>query len=180
MFYPTTEMLMRPFFSSVLACAPALMLSASLLCGPLFSAPLVQAAESAAPGGGSQKTGKRSTEGEKKTTAPSQPAPAAGGTTGAEPVKRKAAPAGSSKGAASKGGTEDERFANARKAAAEDPKIAELREKADLSKTKDAAERAMRNYLRALYGKMRTLEPSLEDRINLTEAAALKAVSKGE
>jgi hypothetical protein len=38
----------------------------------------------------------------------------------------------------------------------------------------------MRAYLRALYGKMRALEPSLEERINLTEAAALKAVSKPE
>lgn len=79
-----------------------------------------------------------------------------------------------------KAGSEDERFANARKAAAEDPKILELREKADLAKTEEAGSKAMRAYLKALYGKMRTLEPSLEERINLTEAAALKAVSKSE
>jgi hypothetical protein len=175
MIFQTTAMLMRPFFSSVPVLAPALMLSASLLCGSL-----AEAAEPAAPGGGSQKSGKRSAEGEKKPAVPSQPAAGAGGTTGAEPSKRKPASSSASKGAASKGGTEDERFANARKAAVEDPKIAELREKADLAKTKDASDRAMRAYLRALYGKMRTLEPSLEDRINLTEAAALKAVSKDE
>ena len=92
-------------------------------------------------------------------------------------TKRKAPAA---KPPAVKAGSEDERFANARKAAAEDPKILELREKADLAKTEEAGTRAMRAYLRALYGKMRALEPRLEERISLTEAAALKAVSKAE
>ena len=71
--------------------------------------------------------------------------------------------------------TEDERFTAARKAAYEDPRVAELRAKADAAKNEEAANRAMRSYLRALYGKMRTLEPTLEERINLTEAAALRA-----
>lgn len=158
---------MRPtIFSAV-----RLMLSVLLISGPVL-----RAAES---GGGSQKSGKRSAEGDKKApaSAPSQPAPNPAPQPPAEPVKRKPAPA---KPAASKGGTEDERFANARKAASEDPKIVELKEKADLAKTQEAGARAMRAYLRALYGKMRTLEPSLEERIDLTEAAALKAISKGE
>jgi type IV secretory pathway VirB10-like protein len=71
--------------------------------------------------------------------------------------------------------TEDEKFTAARKAAYEDPRVAELRGKADAAKNEEAANRAMRSYLRALYGKMRTLEPSLEERINMTEAAALRA-----
>jgi hypothetical protein len=71
--------------------------------------------------------------------------------------------------------TEDEKFTAARKAAYEDPRVAELRTKADAAKNEEAANRAMRSYLRALYGKMRTLEPSLEERINMTEAAALRA-----
>ncbi len=79
-----------------------------------------------------------------------------------------------------KAGSDDERFANARKTAAEDPKVLELREKADLAKTEEAGSKAMKAYLRALYAKMRVLEPSLEERINLTEAAALKAVTKAE
>ncbi len=173
---------MRPFLSSVTAGASIFVLATSLFCGP-FGA-VAAAAEAAAPGGGSQKSGKRPAESEKKTTAPGQPAAGSGGPQAAEPAKRKYSSTNSStnssKAATPKAGTEDERFANARKAAAEDPKIVELREKADLSKTKEAADRAMRSYLRALYGKMRTLEPALEDRINLTEAAALKAVSKGE
>jgi hypothetical protein len=169
---------MRPFLSCVscvTAGASILILSSSLSC-----VPEAVAAEAAAPGGGSQKSSKRPAEGEKKPAPPSQPATGAGSTQGAEPVKRKFSSTNGQKTAASKAGTEEERFANARKAASEDPKIVELREKADQSKTKEAADRAMRSYLRALYAKMRTLEPSLEDRINLTENAALKAVSKGD
>jgi hypothetical protein len=142
----------------------------------IVSASLSQAAESSAPSSGSQKSGNRSTEGAKKSTSPT-PGQGAGGASGTETPKKKAPV---TKPAPAKTGTEDERFANARKAAAEDPKVVELREKADLAKTEEAGTKAMRAYLRALYGKMRTLEPSLEGRINLTEAAALKAVSKQE
>jgi hypothetical protein len=142
----------------------------------LLSASLTQAAESSAPSSGSQKSGNRSTEGAKKSPSAS-PAPSTPTTPGAESTKRKAPAA---KPAAVKAGSEDERFANARKAAAEDPKVLELREKADLAKTEEAGSKAMRAYLRALYGKMRALEPGLEERISLTETAALKAVSKGE
>ncbi len=163
---------MRPTLSSALI----LMLSVSL-----FSVSCAEAAESPAPAassGGSQKSGKRPAEGEKKASTSGAPASGtgAGAASSGDSAKRKT----SSSKPVQKAGTEDERFANARKAASEDPKILELREKADVAKTKDAGERAMRAYLRALYGKMRTLEPSLEERINLTEAAALKAVSKGE
>lgn len=138
-----------------------------------LSASLLHAAESSAPSSGSQKPGNRPTEGAKKSSTPGQTA----STPATEATKRKTPAA---KPPAVKAGSEDERFANARKAAAEDPKILELREKADLAKTEEAGSKAMRSYLRALYGKMRTLEPSLEERINLTEAAALKAVSKSE
>ena len=148
---------------SILSSALLLTLSASLL----------HAAESSSPSSGSQKPGNRPTEGARKSSTPGQPA----STQAAEATKRKTpAP----KPPVVKAGSEDERFANARKAAAEDPKILELREKADLAKTEEAGSKAMRSYLRALYGKMRTLEPSLEERISLTEAAALKAVSKSE
>ena len=138
-----------------------------------LSASLLHAAESSAPSSGSQKPGNRPTEGAKKSSTPGQTP----STPATEATKRKTPAA---KPPAVKAGSEDERFANARKAAAEDPKILELREKADLAKTEEAGSKAMRSYLRALYGKMRTLEPSLEERINLTEAAALKAVSKSE
>jgi hypothetical protein len=158
--------------------------SALLLIVPVLG---LNAAESPAPSGGSSKSGARPTEGTKKPSfqtkssggaaapapAPAPPQPA---TAPAEAPKRKAAPKAASKDPLA----EDERFNIARKTASEDPKVKELREKADQAKNEDSGSKAMRAYLRALYGKMRALEPSLEERINLTEAAALKAVSKPE
>ncbi|RFC45085.1 MAG: hypothetical protein DVB28_000752 [Verrucomicrobia bacterium] len=74
------------------------------------------------------------------------------------------------------GKTEDERFTVARKAAYEDSRVSELRAKVDSSKSDETANKAMRSYLKALYGKMRSIEPPLEERINMTEAAALRAI----
>jgi len=71
---------------------------------------------------------------------------------------------------------EDERFSVARKAASEDPRIVELRAKADAAKTDEASSKALRSYFRALYEKMREISPALEERINLTETAALRAL----
>lgn len=71
---------------------------------------------------------------------------------------------------------EDELFTQARQQASEDAKVAELRIKADEAKSKDAANAATKAYLRSLYSKMRSIEPSLKDRIDLTEAAALKGL----
>jgi hypothetical protein len=71
---------------------------------------------------------------------------------------------------------EDESFKQARQQAFEDAKVAELRIKADEAKSKDAANAATRAYLKSLYSKMRSIEPSLKDRIDLTEAAALKGL----
>lgn len=76
--------------------------------------------------------------------------------------------------------TEEERFEAARKTAAEDAKIAELRTKAEASPNNAESNRLMRSYLHSLYGKMRTLEPTLSERIDLTEKAALKLVPEAE
>ncbi len=72
--------------------------------------------------------------------------------------------------------TEDERFIFARKTASEDPKVIELRSKADAAIKDAEVARLTRAYLRTLYGKMRTLEPTIKERIDLTEAAALRLV----
>ena len=140
-----------------------------------LSASFCSAAEtSPAPGSSTTRQGTRSTETSKKTSGTTAPVVS-------ESTKKKSASGSkSTAGAGEKLKTEDERFAAARKAAAEDPKVVELREKADAAKNDESAGRLVRSYLRALYGKMRTLEPSLEERINLTEAAALKAVGKPE
>ncbi|NBV87015.1 MAG: hypothetical protein EBS01_12315, partial [Verrucomicrobia bacterium] len=103
----------------------------------------------------------------------------------AEPVKRRPASketAAKDKPAPSspekdKSLSEDEKFNAVRKEASEDPKVSDLRAKADAAKTDDAANKAMRLYLHALYEKMRELAPNLEERINLTESAANKALA---
>jgi len=71
---------------------------------------------------------------------------------------------------------EDELFAQVRQQAFEDAKVAELRTKADEAKSKEAANSATKAYLKSLYSKMRSLEPSLKARVDMTEAAALKAL----
>jgi outer membrane biosynthesis protein TonB len=71
---------------------------------------------------------------------------------------------------------EDELFAQIRQQASEDAKVAELRTKADEAKSKEAAASATKAYLKSLYSKMRSLEPSLKARVDMTEAAALKAL----
>jgi hypothetical protein len=76
--------------------------------------------------------------------------------------------------------TEEERFEAARQTATDDPKISDLRKKAEASPNNAESNRLMRAYLRSLYGKMRTLEPSLAERIDLTEKAALKLVPGNE
>lgn len=141
----------------------------------LLSASLCSAAEtSTSTGGSTSRQGTRPTDPAKKTSGTTAP-------TASETPRKKSSSGSKSAGASGeKLKSEDERFAAARKAAAEDPKVVELREKADASKNDESAGRLMRSYLRALYGKMRTLEPSLEERINLTEAAALKAAGKPE
>ena len=71
---------------------------------------------------------------------------------------------------------EDELFSQVRQQAFEDAKVAELRTKADEAKSKEAANSATKAYLKSLYSKMRSLEPSLKARVDMTEAAALKAL----
>ncbi|MEI6712887.1 MAG: hypothetical protein WCO60_03995 [Verrucomicrobiota bacterium] len=72
--------------------------------------------------------------------------------------------------------SDDERFAAAKKAANEEPKIAELRNKADNAVANNDANRFTKAYLKAMYSKMRSLEPTLKERIDLTEAAALRMI----
>lgn len=104
--------------------------------------------------------------------------PSLSSTSSATPKK----PSSQTSTAASKASTkaappnEDELFNQARQQAFEDAKVAELRIKADEAKSKDAANAATRAYLKSLYSKMRSIEPSLKDRIDLTEAAALKGL----
>jgi hypothetical protein len=68
-------------------------------------------------------------------------------------------------------------FQAAKTKALEDKHVQELQAKADAA-TGDEAKTALRKYYKALYGKMREIDPSVKDRIDRTEAAALRRVEQ--
>ncbi len=61
--------------------------------------------------------------------------------------------------------------------ALQDQRIQDLQSKADAT-TGDEAKTATRRYYRALYEKMRQIDPSLKDRIDRTEEATLRRVEQ--
>jgi hypothetical protein len=67
-------------------------------------------------------------------------------------------------------------FRAARAKALEDKTVVSLQEKMDTAKDPDASREAARDYYKALYGKMRKIDPSIKDRIDRTEAAALRRI----
>ena len=161
----------KSIWSSVLALA---------LSGMLGSA---EAAESGAKSkDGAESTGKGKTS-SGATTAPATTAP----TKPAVKAPAKVAEKGSDKSAqrALRGtaaveaeAEENSRFEAARALAFEDGAVKKLREKAE-NVTGDAeGTKALKDYLKALYGKMRSLEPTLKERIDLTEAAALRQLER--
>jgi hypothetical protein len=69
---------------------------------------------------------------------------------------------------------EKHKYDTARAKAAEDPAIQALKEKADNAVSDDEAKKAQTAYNRALFDKMRKLDPSIKDRIDKMEAALMK------
>jgi len=72
---------------------------------------------------------------------------------------------------------ESSRFQAAKTKALQDQHLQDLQSKAD-SATGDDAKAATRRYYRALYDKMRDIDPGLKDRIDRTEAASLRRVQQ--
>ena len=72
---------------------------------------------------------------------------------------------------------ETSHFQAAKTKALEDKRIQELQAKADAA-TGDEAKTAMKRYYRALYDKMRDIDPTLKDRIDRTEDATLRRVEQ--
>jgi type VI secretion system secreted protein VgrG len=72
---------------------------------------------------------------------------------------------------------ESSHFQAAKSKAMADPHILDLQSKAD-SATGDDAIAASKRYYRALYEKMRDLDPGIKDRIDRTEAATLRRVEQ--
>jgi hypothetical protein len=67
------------------------------------------------------------------------------------------------------------RFQAAKAKALQDQHLQDLQSKAD-SATGDDAKNAMRRYYRALYEKMREIDPTIKDRVDRTEAATMRRV----
>jgi hypothetical protein len=72
---------------------------------------------------------------------------------------------------------ESNHFQAAKAKALQDPRIQDLQSKSD-SATGDAAKAAMRRYYKALYDKMREIDPTVKDRIDRTEAATMRRVEQ--
>jgi hypothetical protein len=72
---------------------------------------------------------------------------------------------------------ESSRFQAAKTKAMQDPHLQELQSKAD-SAIGDEARVATRRYYKALYSKMRAIDPSLSDRIDRTEEATMRRVEQ--
>lgn len=112
---------------------------------------------------------------EKAAQKPTEPSQSSSTTTAKKPASQ-TAPVAAKPTQKSPAANEDELFAQVRQQASEDAKVTELRTKADEAKSKEAANSATKAYLKSLYSKMRSLEPSLKARVDMTEAAALKAL----
>jgi hypothetical protein len=72
---------------------------------------------------------------------------------------------------------ETKHFEAAKTKALADPHIQDLQSQSD-SATGDDAKAASRRYYKALYQKMREIDPSVKDRINRTEAATMRRVEQ--
>jgi len=70
---------------------------------------------------------------------------------------------------------ESSKFRDAKAKAVDDQAVKDLEDKAD-SATGDDAKGAMKAYYKALYDKMREIDPSIKDRIDRTEAASMRRV----
>ncbi len=69
---------------------------------------------------------------------------------------------------------EKARYDEAKSRAQEDARVRELRQKADDATTEDEGRKALRAYNKALFQKMRSLEPAIKERADRMEAAVLK------
>ena len=70
------------------------------------------------------------------------------------------------------------KFSEAKRKAMDDSEVAGLKNKADTAPEGDEARKAMRAYNKALFDKMRKLDPALKDRIDGTEAAVMKRLGE--
>ena len=70
------------------------------------------------------------------------------------------------------------KFTDAKTKAMEDAEVQELKLKADTASSEEEARKAMRTYNKALFRKMRSIDPSIKERIDATEAAIMRRLGE--
>jgi hypothetical protein len=73
---------------------------------------------------------------------------------------------------------EKQKYDQARAKAIADPKIQELRGKADLAASEDESRKALRAYNRAMFKRMKEIDPSIKDHIDSMEAAVMSRLGE--
>ena len=73
---------------------------------------------------------------------------------------------------------EKHKYDQAKAKAASDPKIQELRGKADLAATEDESRKALRDYNKAMFRRMKEIDPSIKDRVDRMEAAVMSRLGE--
>jgi len=66
-----------------------------------------------------------------------------------------------------------EKYEAAKVKAAEDPEVKKMKEKADAAPTEEDARKALRDYNKALFKRMREIDPSIKERVDRMETAVL-------
>ena len=73
---------------------------------------------------------------------------------------------------------EKQKYDQAKAKAASDPKIQELRGKADLAPTEDESRKALRAYNKAMFKRMKEIDPSIKDHVDRMEAAVMSRLGE--
>jgi hypothetical protein len=149
---------------------------------PTRNKPRTERPAPATPEPTEKRTDKRSTP-EPKATPESKPAPAPKATPSPKPSKSsKPQPAPKLDATPGEDGNseaaERTKFSDAKTKALEDGEVQELKLKADTAPSEEEARKAMRTYNKALFRKMRSIDPSIKDRIDATEAAIMRRLGE--
>lgn len=70
------------------------------------------------------------------------------------------------------------KYNEAKGKAMDDAKVQDLKSQADSAASEEDARKALRAYNKALFGRMREIDPSVKDRINLMESAVLRRLGE--
>ena len=70
------------------------------------------------------------------------------------------------------------KYDQAKAKAAADPKVHELRGKADLAPSEDESRKALRAYNKAMFKRMKEIDPSIKDRVDRMEAAVMSRLGE--